>query len=131
MWLAVIGSLRTNDSIHCPNLLNKRRFDFRNHHVNRHGILRATWYDNISPMFAWLDEFEVHRFHRAHVLAHNGIDRSCTLQNIAPNPSDESLIRICVEKDLDIHQISQRPIDEDKNSLNDDDLLRIDTSGLG
>ena len=76
-------------------------------------------------MLAWLHKFQMHRFDSVHILAHDRVDGASAFENISSNPANQSFVCICVKKYLDIHHIPQRLVNEDQNSINDDDLPRF------
>jgi hypothetical protein len=50
--------------------------------------------------------------------------RSPTLANVAHQAADKAQVRIRIDEDLDVHQIAQRLVLENQNSLNDDRRAR-------
>ena len=65
------GIVQTKYSTHCSNFQIEHRLYFCYDHVNCHGVFGSSRYDDVGPVFAWLHEFQMHRFDSVHILAHH------------------------------------------------------------
>lgn len=99
-------------------------------HFERDQILAALEHDEISIFFARLNELLVHGLDRCKILAKHGIEASPALCNVAADAADKADISVRIHKDLDIHLIAQGVVLEDQDTLDQNDLARLDRNGF-
>ena len=99
-------------------------------HRHSHRVETTLGDDDIGIAFRWLDKLLVHRLHRSGVLRDDRLHRSSSLTHIAQDASCQAHIGIGIDKDLDIQDVAQLLILENEDSVDDDNLRRLDSQSL-
>ena len=73
---------------------------------------------------------QVHGLDRCKVLAKHGIEAAAALGNVAADAADEADVGVRIHKDLDIHLIAQGVVLKDQDTLDQNDLARLDRNGF-
>src|SRR5450756_1464846 len=87
--------------------------------------------DEVRISLGRLHKLQVHRPDDIHVLRHHGLDRAAPLARVSQQSADEPDIGVCVDVELDVQQITQGRVLQHKDTLEDDDRLRLDVVGPG
>ena len=72
----------------------------------------------------------MHRSHRRQVLIPHRVEGTTAVLHVALPPPNKPQIGIGINVDLEIHQIPQRRLVQDEDSLDDDRRPRLDPDGL-
>src|SRR5687767_3500494 len=96
--------------------------DLRDDHLDRDRIVSASWNNDVCIAFARLDELQVHRLDSRQVLLDDLREGAAAGGHVALDPPDEADICVCVDEDLDVAQLAHPLVDEEKYSVDDDDV---------
>ena len=86
--------------------------------------------DDVSVTLAWLDELKIHRLYGVRIALDYPFYGLSALHDIACHNSHKSVVIICINEDLDVHQLAEFRICEDENAFYDDHISRLDSQGL-
>jgi len=88
--------------------------------VNGDLVAAALRHDQVREALGRFDEFPVHGLEDPGVALHDCLCRPATFDDIALDDPDETLVRICIHEDLQVHHVAQASVDERHDTLNDD-----------
>lgn len=99
--------------------------DVRTHDVDGLAVVTTLRDDEVSKALGGLDELLVHGLKDVEIAVNDHLSRSATLNRVALNDAYESLVVVGVDKDLEIHEVTQFLVPKSHNALNDNDLTRL------
>ena len=100
------------------------------HHVQRDLIVSALGDDDIRLALRGLNELLVHGLDGGQVLIHDALKAPAAVAHVAHDPAQDAHVRIRVDVDLDIHQVTKLLALEYQQSLDDDDARGLDGYGF-
>ena len=95
-------------------------------HLERDQVFAALRDDKIRIFLARLNIELVHGLDGGQILVNDGIDAASAFFHVAADAAAQAHVSIGVNKDADVHLITQRLLDEDHNAFHHDDLARLD-----
>jgi len=87
--------------------------------------------NEIGVALCRFDEFQMHRFQDIKIAVHDHLGCAPALSHIAGDDADETLVGICVNEYLQIHQVTQFLAAEGHDALNDNHVARLDMYRFG
>src|SRR5688572_32507852 len=103
--------------------------DLRDDHLDGDGIVPATRHDHVRVPLARLDELQVHGLDRLQVLCNDLVQRAPSLLHVSPQAANQSDVRIRVDEDLHVTQISQLRIGEQQDTVEYENVSGLDALG--
>ena len=86
--------------------------------------------DEVGMAFGRLDELFVHRLQDVEITVEHHLGRSSSLDSIALDDADESLVRVGINEDFQVHEVAQLLLPQRHNTFDDDDFARLDVYRL-
>jgi len=87
--------------------------------------------DDVRVAFARLDEFAVHRLDGREILFDDLIERPAANVGVALDATDQPDVGIRIDEHLHVTQVAHPRVDEEQNTVDDDDISRIHPRVLG
>ena len=105
--------------------LAEQRIDPRNNHLDGYLIVPPSWNNYVGPPLRRLYKLDVHWTNGAFVLGENVFDRPAALLDIATDSPEKTHITICIDKDLNVHQICKCGFCKHKDTIYNDDRAGV------
>src|SRR5579863_3223805 len=91
-------------------LARHKRADLLNHQVNPHVVVPTLGNDHIRVTLRRLDELQVHRPHRFHILFDDHFRGATAIAYIAHQPPDKTQVPVSIHEDFDVQYVAQGSI---------------------
>ena len=95
-------------------------------HIQRHQVLAALRHHQIGMLLAGLHKLLMHGLDRGQILFNDRFHGPAPLFHIPFDTAAQAYIGVSIHKDPDIHQIAQRLILKNQNTLHQDDPVGFD-----
>ena len=101
------------------------------HDFNGLLVVSALWDDEVSIALGRLNELFMHRFEYIKIAIKHHLCCPASLYCIALYDADKALVRVGIDKYLQVHEVAQLLLPERHNTFDDDDLAGLYMHGLG
>ena len=82
-------------------------FDIHCENIDCYLIVSAFRYDKIGISLARLYKLQMHRLQNTRAALHYRLGRAAKLYDIALDDADKAFVRVCVNKDSEVHHVAQ------------------------
>ena len=92
--------------------------------------MSALQHDDVRKLPGGLHKLLVHGLHGGQVLIYHGLQRPSAFLHVPQGAAQDTHVGVCLHKDLDVQQVTQRLVLEDQDTLHNDHLGGLDLHRL-